>query len=98
INGIHGTHHWGSEISSFYYDKKYDRLLTNEGSVVYEKGQWAEIVEKPKPNPIHYLVDDMKYSFNYQELKARYLQVVNYSDEQFMDNLPEIAHLACIIS
>ena len=70
-----------------------------------DTGQWAEIIEQPsqvkpkdKTNPIHYTVEGTKYSFNYQELKAKYESVVNYSDEQFMGNLPEIAHLACIVS
>lgn len=65
-----------------------------------ENGQWAEIVEQPKPktNPIHYTVDGTTYSLNYQELKAEYNKVASYSDEGFMKNLPQIAHLACIIS
>lgn len=101
IKGFHRTTHKRPEISSFRYRPEDDRLLTDLRCIVYEKGQWAEIVEKPqpkKPTTINYLVDDMKYSFNYQELKEKYLEVVNYSDDQFMDNLPEIAHLACIIS
>src|SRR5690606_8083126 len=98
IKGIHGTHHWGYEISSFYYDQKYDKLHTNEGCVVYWAGQWAEIVEEPKPNPIHYVVDDMKYSLDYQGLKRQYKLVVEMSDEKFMAELPKIAHLGCIIS
>lgn len=66
-----------------------------------KNGQWAEIVEKPQPKKstaINYLVDGVEYSFNYQDLKEKYLEVVNYSDEVFMDNLPEIAHLACVVS
>lgn len=49
-------------------------------------------------NPIHYLIDGVEYSFNYQELKFRYEDICQYSDEQFMEELPEIAHLACIVS
>lgn len=96
IKGIHGTSHWGSEISSFYYDAESDSLVTDMECVVYEKGQWAEIIEKPKP--LHYLVDGVEYSFNYQDLKARYEDISQYSDEQFMEELPEIAHLACVVS
>src|SRR5699024_3007402 len=82
---------------------EHDRLLTDERCVVYEAGQWAEIVEQPsqvkrESNPIHYTVEGTTYSLDYQDLKKRYQAVVNYSDEVFMDNLPEIAHLACIIS
>lgn len=103
IKGIHGTTHSIPGNILFRYDPENDRLLTVVGCIVYEDGQWAEIVEKPKPQPkkstaINYLVDGMEYSFNYQDLKSKYQAVVNYSDEQFMDNLPEIAHLACIIS
>lgn len=101
IKGIYDTKHTDPEIGSFYYNAKNDRLYTNEGCIVYWAGQWAEIVEQPQPKKstsINYLVDGMKYSFNYQDLKSKYQAVVNYSDEQFMDNLPEIAHLACIIS
>lgn len=101
IKGIHGTSHIRHEIISFTYDPEDDRLLTNEGCIVYEKGQWAEIVEKPQPKKstsLNYLIDGVEYSFNYQELKARYEDISQYSDEQFMEELPKIAHLACIIS
>lgn len=56
---------------------------------------------KPQPkksNPIHYLVDGVEYSFNYQDLKSRYEDICQYSDEQFMEELPQIAHLACIVA
>lgn len=103
IKGIHGTTHWRPEIASFYYDAESDSLVTDMECVVYEKGQWAEIIEKPKPQPkksntIHYLIDGVEYSFNYQELKFRYEDICQYSDKQFMEELPEIAHLACIVS
>src|SRR5699024_10584567 len=96
IKGIYGTRHRKPEICLFAYDPEHDRLLTDERCVVYEAGQWAEIVEKPQP--LHYTVEGTTYSLDYQDLKKRYQAVVNYSDEVFMDNLPEIAHLACIIS
>lgn len=103
IKGIHGTIHPSPEIISFTYDPEHDRLLTDKDCIVYEAGQWAEIVEqttqvKTKSNPIHYTVDGIEYSFNYQELKFRYEDICQYSDEQFLEELPEIAHLACIIS
>lgn len=93
----------------FYYNEEDNQLHHGNKAcatnVVFKKGQWAEIVEQPsqfkpkdKTNPIHYTVDGTTYSLNYQELKAKYESVVNYSDEQFMENLPDIAHLACIIS
>lgn len=51
---------------------------------------------------IEYLVGEghhaRKYSFNYQELKEHYLRIVNYTDDEFMANLPEIAHLSCFVS
>lgn len=50
-----------------------------------------------KPQPIHYTVGGTTYSLNYQELKAEYDNVVAYSDHGFMNNLPQIAHLACIV-
>lgn len=56
---------------------------------------------EPQPNnstSINYLVDGMEYSFNYQELKSRYEDISQYSDEEFMQNLPQIAHLACVVS
>lgn len=105
IKGIDGTTHSRPGNIWFRYHPEDDRLLTNVGCIVYEGGQWAEIVGQPEPQPkqkkstsIHYLVDGMEYSFNYQELKAGYEDICQYSDEQFMEELPEIAHLACIIS
>lgn len=104
IKGIHGTIHPTEEIS-FRYEKLGNRLVTNDYNdycVVFENGQWAEIIEqpkdKPKTNPIHYTVDGTTYSLNYQELKFRYEDICQYSDEQFMEELPEIAHLACVVS
>lgn len=93
----------------FYYNEEENKLHHGEEggatNVVFKDGQWAEIIEQPsqvklkdKTNPIHYTVDGTTYSLNYQELKTKYESVVNYSDEQFMGSLPEIAHLACIIS
>lgn len=102
IKGIHGTSHIGHEIISFTYDSEDDTLLTNEDCIVYEAGKWAEIIEqpkaKPKTNPIHYTVGGTTYSFNYQELKAEYDNVVNLTDESFMKYLPQIAHLACVVA
>lgn len=65
---------------------------------IFSNGKWAEIIEKPQPNPIHYTVGGTTYSLDYQELKAEYDKVIAYTDQQFMQNLPQIAHLACIVA
>lgn len=45
-----------------------------------------------------YSVGNNKYYLSYNNLQERYLEVVNYTDEQFKTNIIEILHLACIIS
>lgn len=47
---------------------------------------------------ITYLVDDSKYEFSYQDLKAHYKRFRALSDSEFLQNLPEILHLSCMIS
>jgi hypothetical protein len=47
-----------------------------------------------------YVVGEEKvtYSISYQELKEHHRRIVSYTDKQFMKNLPEVAHVACVIS
>lgn len=47
---------------------------------------------------IEYIVDDKKYSLNYQELCEKYHEFIGLTDRQFRERLPEAMHLACIIS
>lgn len=44
-----------------------------------------------------YVLDDKQYHLSYQELKSLYLQFCECSDEEFLDRLPEVLHLACIV-
>lgn len=46
---------------------------------------------------ITYLIDNSQYSFNYTEVRDEYENVVNYSDEEFLLNIPKILHLSCFI-
>lgn len=39
----------------------------------------------------------IKYSWSYKELRDRYNEVLDWGDDNFMNRLPEILHLACII-
>ena len=91
----------------FYYNEEKNKLHHGEEgvatNVVFKDGQWAEIIEQPsqvktKRNPIKYLVDGTEYSLDYQDLKLTYDGIVSLNDEDFMQLLPQIAHLACIVS
>ena len=47
---------------------------------------------------ITYLVDESKYEFSYQDLKAQYKKFRSLSDPEFLQSLPDILHLSCMIS
>jgi hypothetical protein len=47
---------------------------------------------------MEYLISNKRYSFSYKEVKAKYEEICELTDEEFMDRLPEITHLACFIS
>jgi hypothetical protein len=52
---------------------------------------------------MEYVVNDFKegerrYSVSYSELKEFYNNFINLSDADFMKQLPEIIHFACIVS
>lgn len=47
--------------------------------------------------PIEYLSEETKFSLSYQELREYYLKFCNMSDTEFLENIPEALHLACII-
>lgn len=47
--------------------------------------------------PIEYLSEGGRFLLSYQELKEKYINFCNYSDSEFLDNLPDILHLACIV-
>jgi len=51
---------------------------------------------------IEYKVEDCKgntcvYSFSYPEMKEHYYKFKTMSDEEFMNNLPDIIHFACFV-
>lgn len=39
-----------------------------------------------------------KYVLSYSELREQYHRFVDMTDEEFLKNLPQAAHLACVIS
>jgi hypothetical protein len=47
--------------------------------------------------PIEYLSEGTKFSLSYKELREHYLNFCDISDSDFLKNLPEALHLACII-
>ncbi len=47
---------------------------------------------------MEYLVDGHKYSLSYSELKEKYINISELPLEKFLLILPEVLHLACIIS
>ena len=46
---------------------------------------------------MEYQVEGKKFSYSYQEIKDAYNEVVAYSDEEFIDNLPNILHFATFL-
>lgn len=47
--------------------------------------------------PIEYLSDGHIFSLSYQELKEQHFIFSQMTDTQFLNNLPDVIHLACII-
>jgi len=45
-----------------------------------------------------YSVGDKTYNYNYESIQYTQLEIINYTDEEFMDNLPRILHFACLMS
>lgn len=45
-----------------------------------------------------YLVGDKRFYFSYKELKERYLEYVDYTDEMFLVNIKEILHFVVFVS
>jgi hypothetical protein len=46
---------------------------------------------------MEYVLDNRRYILSYQELKEEYDKFSGMSDEEFTQNLPAAAHLACVI-
>ena len=47
---------------------------------------------------INYVTGGHTFGLNYQDLRAKHIELCEMSDHQFTINLPQAAHLACIIS
>lgn len=46
---------------------------------------------------MEYLVEGLRYSLSYKDLRKRYNEMIELSDEDFLERLPEALHLACVI-
>lgn len=46
---------------------------------------------------MEYLVEGLRYSLSYKDLRKRYNEMIELSDEDFLESLPEALHLACVI-
>ncbi len=46
----------------------------------------------------HRTEDGHTFNISYKEMKQHYIEFCEMTDDQFAKNLPEAAHLACIIS
>lgn len=46
---------------------------------------------------IEYLSEGTKFSLSYQELREHYLNMCEMSDSEFLKNIPDALHLACVI-
>lgn len=46
---------------------------------------------------IKYLSEGIEFSLSYQELRKHYLNFCEMSDSDFLENLPDALHLACMI-
>lgn len=47
---------------------------------------------------MEYLVGEKKYNLSYSDLRERYHEFCNLSDDEFKSRLSEILHFACIVS
>lgn len=47
---------------------------------------------------MEYLAGDKRFSFSYKELKEKYLEYVDYTDEMFLANIKEILHFVAFVS
>lgn len=46
---------------------------------------------------MEYTCENIRYTWSYIELREKYMQIVGFSEDEFMDRLPEILHTACFI-
>ena len=44
-----------------------------------------------------YLIEGIQYHLSYTELRDKYREMRELSDEEFLDKIPEAMHLACVI-
>ena len=47
---------------------------------------------------MEYLVEGEKFDLSYRELREKYILFSNFSLAEFLERLPEVLHLTCIIS
>lgn len=45
-----------------------------------------------------YLVGQKTYNYDYQSTRLYYVEVVNFTDEEFIENTKEILHFSCFLS
>jgi hypothetical protein len=48
-------------------------------------------------NKLTYLVENTKYSYSYSDLKDRYNEILNFSDEEFKTYLVKILHFTIFV-
>ena len=46
---------------------------------------------------MQYLVNNKRYNLNYQELKDSYNEFISIPDDEFLDRITQVIHLACVI-
>ena len=46
---------------------------------------------------MEYLVDDLRFSVSYSELKDKYITFCELDDQMFVHRIKDVLHLACII-
>ena len=47
---------------------------------------------------MEYLINENKYNLSYVELRDKYNEICSLSLQSFLARLPEVLHLACVIS
>lgn len=47
---------------------------------------------------MEYVTNGKHYVFSYTEMTGLYWKFVNYTDSEFLQNLPDILHFSCIVS
>lgn len=47
---------------------------------------------------MEYIIENKRFSMDYQDLKKTYEEIIKYSDTEFLDNIPRILHFCSFVA